>query len=142
MRIYVSGALKGSRDLRTARELYERAAATVAAAGHEPYLPHKNTDPEEAAQLPPERVFDTDLNAIRNSHAVLAFLSEPSLGVGAELAICRREAIPLLGLCEEGVEVSRFAIGCLVAGRGQLVRYGAWTQAQEAILDFLNDLRL
>ena len=142
MKVYISGALMGSSDLGAARELYERAAESIAAAGHEPHLPHLETDPEDAAHLAPERVFATDLEALRTSDAVLAFLNEPSLGVGAELAICWREAIPLLGLCEEGVDVSRFAMGCLAAGGGQLVRYGPWTQVQAAILDFLSDLRL
>ena len=141
MKVYVSGALKGSRNLVAARALYELAAATIADAGYEPYLPHKNTDPEATPEISAERVFATDVEAIRNSDAVLAFLNEPSLGVGAEVAICSQESIPILGLCERGVDVSRFTVGCLTAGNGRFIRYAAWDQVQNAILGFLDELR-
>ena len=142
MRVYISGALKGSRDLSAARELYERAALAVSQAGHEPYVPHSNTDPERAATLAPEAAFDSDMKAIHRSDAVLAFLNEPSLGVGAEIAICTRESIPVLGLCALRTEVSRFALGCLLAGDGRMIRYQAWAQAEQAIVAFLAELQL
>lgn len=141
MRVYISGALKGSRDLVAARELYERAGRAVSRAGHEPYVPHIRTDPERAAKLAPEAVYDSDLKAIHRSDAVLAFLNEPSLGVGAEIAICTREAIPVLGLCVAKTNVSRFAVGCLLAGNGRVVRYGAWAEAEQAIASFLAELQ-
>lgn len=142
MRVYISGALKGSRDLAAARELYERAAIAVSRAGHEPYIPHSSTDPERAAALAPEAVYDSDLKAIHRSDAVLAFLNEPSFGVGAEIAICTRESIPVLGLCAVRTEVSRFALGCLLAGNGRMIRYQAWAQAEQEIVGFLAELQL
>lgn len=142
MRVYISGALKGSRDLSAARDLYERAALAVSQAGHEPYVPHSSTDPERAAALSPEAVYDSDMKAIHRSDAVLAFLNEPSLGVGAEIAICARESIPVLGLCALRTEVSRFALGCLLAGNGRMIRYRAWAQAEQAIATFLAELQL
>ena len=142
MRVYISGALKGSRDLDAARELYERAAHAVSQAGHEPYVPHSSTDPERDATLAPEAVYDSDMKAIHRSDAVLAFLNEPSLGVGAEIAICTRESIPVLGLCALRTEVSRFALGCLLAGNGRMIRYRAWAQAEQAIVGFLSELQL
>ncbi len=141
MRVYISGALKGSRDLVAARKLYERAALAVSQAGHEPYIPHASTDPVRAAKLAPEAVYDSDMKAIHRSDAVLAFLNEPSLGVGAELAICTRESIPVLGLCAAQTDVSRFAIGCLLAGNGRMIRYRAWAQAEQAIAGFLAALQ-
>ena len=141
MRVYVSGALKGSSDLVAARALYELAAVAITDAGCEPYLPHKKTDPEVAPHISAELVFATDVEALRSSDAVLAFLNEPSLGVGAEVAICSRESIPILGLCAQGVDVSRFTVGCLTAGDGRFIRYAAWEQVQDAILGFLDEVR-
>ena len=141
MRVYISGALKGSRDLIAARELYERAARAVSQAGHEPFIPHAWTDPERAANIAPEAVYDSDVKAIHGSDAVLAFLNEPSLGVGAEIAICMSESIPVLGLCALQAEVSRFAVGCLLAGNGRMIRYREWPQAEQAIAGFLAELQ-
>lgn len=71
MRVYISGALSGSRDLAAARDLYERAALAVSQAGHEPYIPHATNDPERAATLAPESVYEFDMNAVHRSDAVL-----------------------------------------------------------------------
>ena len=141
MRVCISGALKGSRDLVAARELYERAGLAVSRAGHEPYVPHTRTDPERAAELAPEAVYDSDVKAMHRSDDVLAFLNEPSLGVGAEIAVCTSEAIPVLGLCAVRTDGSRFALGCLLAGNGRVVRYDAWAQAAQAIASFLAGLQ-
>ena len=141
MKIYISGALKGSRDLSAARAIYEKAAEVITTAGHEPYLPHKKTDPESAAHLESKAVFQADLIEIRKSHGVVAFLNEPSFGVGAEIAICYQESIPLLGLCKKDVDVSRFVVGCLLEGNGRLVRYSQWAQVSNAIFTFLSELQ-
>ena len=141
MKIYISGALNGSRDLSAARAIYKKAAEVITIAGHEPYLPHKKTDPESAAHLEAKAVFHADLIEIHKSHGVVAFLNEPSFGVGAEIAICYQKSIPLLGLCEKDMDVSRFVVGCLLEGQGRLVRYSRWAQASEAISTFLSELQ-
>lgn len=140
MRVYISGALKASRDLVAARKLYEYAADSVRRVGVEPYLPHNSTDPEAEADLSPTAVYRTDILALRNSHAVIAFLDEPSLGVGAELAICALEDIPVLGLCRSEVGVSRFAVGCLIESGGHLACYATDDQLEGHIESFIQAL--
>ena len=95
--IYISGALKGSSDLSAARELYERVADIVEGLGQDAYVPHKATDPEGNPTIPPGEVFRTDVDNILASKGVIAFLNEPSLGVGTEIAICIHESIPVFG---------------------------------------------
>lgn len=140
MRVYISGALKASRDLAAARKLYEYAATSVRRVGVEPYLPHATTDPEKEADLSPISVYHTDITALRSCQAVIAFLDEPSLGVGAELAICAQDDIPVLGLCRSPDEVSRFAIGCLLNGGGRLATYGSEGQLDVHIDGFIQSL--
>jgi nucleoside 2-deoxyribosyltransferase len=140
MRVYISGALKASRDLVAARKLYEYAATSVRRVGVEPYLPHATTDPEKEADLSPQSVYHTDVTALRSCQAVIAFLDEPSLGVGAELAICAQDDIPVLGLCRSPQEVSRFAIGCLLDSGGQLASYRTEEQLDVHIDGFIQSL--
>lgn len=140
MKVYISGALKASRDLAAARRLYEYAATSVRRIGVEPYLPHATTDPEKEADLSPLSVYHTDVTALRSCQAVIAFLDEPSLGVGAELAICAQDDIPVLGLCRSPEAVSRFAIGCLLDSGGQLASYGNEGQLDLHIDGFIQSL--
>lgn len=140
MRFYISGALMGSRDLEGARRRYEMAADVVARTGHEAYLPHQNSDPERAATMSPRAVFQTDLQALNNSAGMIAFLTEASLGVGAELAICAETGTPTLGLGHAAAPISRFAIGCLLEGGGRFERYSSETQLAAYIEDFIQDL--
>ncbi len=139
--VYISGALKASRDLDRARALYERAAYVVREAGDQPYLPHQHTDPERNAAISPVQVFQRDLGALRSADAVLAFLSEPSLGVGAELALCAQAGTPMLGLVTPSDEVSRFAIGLLGSAGGRIAVYANTEELDGAVREFLDKQR-
>lgn len=141
MRVYVSGALKAARDLPRARALYEQAAQVVVAAGHEAYLPHQSTDPQRNAEASAAEVFQRDRAALLAADGVVAFLGEPSLGVGAELAICAQAGTRVLGLHGAHDDVSRFAAGLLETYGGRLVCYHGSSQLEEAIRTFLQDLR-
>lgn len=140
--IYISGALKGSRDLESARSLYEWAASVVRQSGYDAYLPHKITDPVTAAPVSASEVYETDVAAMRAAGAVISFLNEPSLGVGAEIALCMQESIPLLALIEEGRDVSRFVLGCIEKGNGSFRFYKDLDSASKVIGDFLHDFSL
>jgi nucleoside 2-deoxyribosyltransferase len=112
-KVYISGALVGSADLAGSRSKYEECAAILRASGFAPYLPHQGTDPEVMNHIPASEVFTRDLAELVNSEAVVAFLDEPSHGVGAELAICISHKIPILALIRKGSSVSRFIVGML-----------------------------
>ncbi|WP_133065543.1 nucleoside 2-deoxyribosyltransferase [Niveispirillum lacus] len=140
MIVYVSGALKASRDLSRARALYEEAARIVVDAGHQAYLPHQTTDPLHNADASPAQVFQQDVLALMQADGVVAFLNEPSLGVGAELALCTQAGTRVLGLHNTDSDVSRFAVGLLEAHGGRLVQYDELENIEEAILRFLEDL--
>lgn len=139
MRIYISGALMGSANVAMARERYERIAVILNRHGFQCYLPHQHTDPVKMAALPPYEVFRRDEAALLSGDAVVAFLDEPSLGVGAEVAIAVANGRPVIGLCHEQTPVSRFLIGLIETGRvGTIIRYKQLEDSGTAIIECLN----
>ena len=125
MRAYVSGALMNAPDLSAARALYERLGAACALAGCDAYVPHQHADPERDAGMANLEVARRDLDAIAKADILVAELSEPSLGVGAEIAIALHGGKRVLALAAEGHRVSRFILGLLEghADRAVFFRY-------------------
>ena len=138
--IYISGALMGSADLSAARELYERVAEVVEKSGQSAYVPHKVTDPEGNPSILPIEVYQQDFDNILAADGVIAFLNEPSLGVGTEIATCIHKSIPLLGLCDSAVDPSRFVIGFLVLNDAEFVSYSSWNELESAVMRFIRRL--
>ena len=120
-RIYISGALIGSENLIVARSKYESCAVILRNAGYEPYLPHQNTDPDLKPDKAMQDVFLDDVQALMSSDAVVAFLDEPSHGVGAEVAICIARKVPIIALVQSNVRVSRFILGMIEKGERSTV---------------------
>lgn len=137
MRVYISGALQASRDLGAARARYELAAAAATRAGHIPYLPHLHTDPERAAGLSAEVVFARDRDELYRADTVIAFVDEPSLGVGAELVLAGESGTAILVLHHSGVTVSRFLLGYLESIGASVRSYTTSEDIAPAIADFL-----
>jgi nucleoside 2-deoxyribosyltransferase len=117
MKIYISGALRGSRNLVEAREKYEGVAQSLAARGFSFYLPHQQTDPVWAEELDPVDVFRHDLRELLKCDLVLAFLDEASLGVGAEIVLAVQHAKPVVGAYKRECSLSRFISGFLMTSR-------------------------
>lgn len=112
---YISGALSGAEDLNAARNLYAQFAKACAQVGWNGYLPHQNTDPEHTSHLSASSVTSKDLIEIIRADAVIIYLGQPSLGVGAEVAIAMHLCKPILGLYEKSRQFSRFVKGMLDA---------------------------
>jgi hypothetical protein len=134
MKIYISGALQAASDLAAARQLYAFTATTLRERGYEVYVPHQNTDPEHARHLSPLDVYQHDLSVLIHSDVLVAFLTEPSLGVGAEVAIALEKNLRLLAFAEEGRSVSRFLEGLIFSHRGQIHRFGNRHQLRERLI--------
>lgn len=127
----------GAGDLPRARQLYERFAAACESAGWKAYLPHRRTDPETARGIGAGSVYDVDVLELQDSDAIVAYLGEPSLGVGAELVIAMQRGKRILALYEESRDVSRFVSGMLAQyGRADVYQYAtpeeaaAWIRTQ------------
>lgn len=134
MKVYISGALAASKDIATARRRYEELAALLTAAGHSPYLPHSRTDPERSPGIASADVFREDMEALVRADAVVAIMDEPSLGVGAEIAIALERGIMVIGAFHRGANASRFVRGLLEGSpRGAVFEYDELTEIPDAL---------
>lgn len=136
MRAYLSGALQNAHDLDRARALYERLAEACRGAGWEAYVPHLRADPIRDADLSNLEVAERDLDEISSADVIVAYLGEPSLGVGAEIALALKAGKRVIAVAEEGRRVSRFLIGLLELHPEQaaFTRYGRVEDAEAWIV--------
>jgi nucleoside 2-deoxyribosyltransferase len=135
---YISGALLNAGDLERSRALYERLGEACRAAGWEAYVPHQHADPERDSQLSNMEVAELDVDQVSAADALVAYVGEPSLGVGAEIAIALRAGKRVLVVAEADRRVSRFLLGLveLHPAQGRIFRYDtidqvvAWISGQ------------
>jgi nucleoside 2-deoxyribosyltransferase len=111
MLAYISGALINAAALERSRALYERFGEACLAAGWEAYVPHQHADPERDGHLSNVEVAERDIDQVSAADALVAYVGEPSLGVGAEVAIALRAGKRVLVLAESDARVSRFLLG-------------------------------
>ncbi len=112
---YVSGSLTHSAMER--RALYEQVGRALELANLGPYVPHQTTEPnmgpdgENHKPRTPEEIWRINHDVIKDSQLMVAFVDEPSLGVGMELQIAEQYEIPVIVLAHIDARVSRMALG-------------------------------
>ena len=132
MQAYISGALLNAADLDQSRALYERFAEACRAAGWDAYVPHQHADPVRDAGMSNVDVAQRDLDQVRTADALVAYVGEPSLGVGAEVAIALAAGKRVLLLAER--EPARLALsaGPRRAAPGARAKFAATIRRGEA----------
>ena len=131
MLAYISGALLNAANLDASRALYERLAAACREAGWDAYVPHQHADPIRDADLSNTDVAERDLDHVTAADALVAYVGEPSLGVGAEVAIALRAGKRVLVVAEADRRVSRFLLGLveLHPSQAAILRYTSVDEA-------------
>jgi nucleoside 2-deoxyribosyltransferase len=132
---YISGALLNAENLDASRALYERLAGACRDAGWEAYVPHQHADPVRDADMSNLEVATRDLRQVRDADVLIAYVGEPSLGVGAEVAIALAAGKRVLLLAESDRRVSRFLTGLAEMHSTQtgICRYGLLEEALDWI---------
>jgi len=139
MLAYISGALINAAALNRSRALYERFGEACRAAGWDAYVPHQHADPERDGHLSNVEVAERDIDQVSAADAVVAYVGEPSLGVGAEVAIALRAGKRVLVLAESDARVSRFLLGLadLHPSQARICRYNSIDEAAKWITEQL-----
>jgi len=139
MLAYISGALINAAALNRSRALYERFGEACRAAGWDAYVPHQHADPERDGHLSNLEVAERDIDQVSAADALVAYVGEPSLGVGAEVAIALRAGKRVLVLAESDARVSRFLLGLaeLHPSQARICRYTSIDDAAKWIAEQL-----
>jgi hypothetical protein len=110
MRIYFAGAISGGRgDLL----IYQHIVSQLKSLGHSVPTEHV-ADPlvlEREGSLKAQAVYERDVRWIRESDAMIAEVSTPSLGVGYEICWALQHGKPVLCLYREGLAISKMITG-------------------------------
>jgi len=142
MLAYISGALINAAALEQSRALYERFADACREAGWDAYVPHQHADPIRDPHLSNVDVAERDLENVTAADVLVAYVGEPSLGVGAEVAIALRAGKRVLIVAEADRRVSRFLLGLaeMHAGQTAVCRYQSVDEAASWIATELRRL--
>ena len=110
MRVYFAGAILGGRENAA---VFRHIVDTLQALGHTVPTTHvANPDViHEERGLSPRAVYERDMAWLRESDALIADVSTPSLGVGFEIGEALHQGIPALCLHREGLSVSKMITG-------------------------------
>lgn len=119
--VYISGANK---------ELYEILGVEFEKCGFSAYIPHQHTDP-----IKPGKVYQTDYRKIIESSLLVAYVGEPSLGVGQEIQIAAFHQIPILLIFEKEAKVSRMTLE--TPGVKQTFKFETFKNLKEWVRQFM-----
>jgi 2'-deoxynucleoside 5'-phosphate N-hydrolase len=109
-KIYISGALTHAGKKQ--RRIYEKIGKICSQFSPTVYIPHlKGTDPAVNKKVTPQDVWKQDHYQVASSDLVIAYVGEPSLGVGCELEIARVTHSDIILWWFKEQTVSRMALG-------------------------------
>ena len=139
MKIYFAGAISAGRER---QPLYAEMVHFLETLGAEVLSAHVARADVLAheAQLPAEEIFNRDLRFIVSCDGMIAEVSQPSLGVGYEIATALSLWRPTLCLCEQGIFLTRMLTGNSHP-RLQICFYRDAAAWQEALKSFCQALR-
>ena len=138
--VYIGGKLTGLENPELQKRFYENMASVFVKIGKRVYIPHKHTDPVEHPTIDPRRVFEVDRKRVLEADLMVAWVGEPSLGVGIELGIaaenremrCNRTDVILV--YPKG-QISRMVLGnpCVIGK----IEYSDETEAIQKLEEFV-----
>lgn len=109
--IYIAGGLTRCKDPGRMKRFYEKIADACREAGFSPYLPHQHTDPREHPEHAPQDVYAKNHEIVSKARMIIAYVGEPSLGVGSELEIAKNNRTRIILHFFSTDKVSRMARG-------------------------------
>lgn len=136
MNVYFSASIAGGRKY---LDIYQEMVAFIKELGHHVLSEHVIRpdvfDLEENHSA--EDIYTRDVKWIKSCDAMIAEVSNPSLGVGYEICYALCLGKPVLSLFQKGLFISRMIVGNTSPGF-HLVEYAASEKWKKAIPKFLN----
>lgn len=110
MKIYFSGSIAGGRKY---LDIYKKIVEYLQIHGHNVLTEHIILDNifEVEEKLQPAEIYERDIQMLQKCDVVIAEVSNPSLGVGYEICYALERQIPVLGLYQPDIYVSRMILG-------------------------------
>jgi len=142
VRIYIAGSLISVIDREKAHSFYEFLATICKEIGHEPYLPHQNSDPVFNSELTNDEVFERDVTNLFNSNMILASITEPSTGVGAEIGMALENGKEVVAVYNKESTPSRFILGLLNRYHAPIIAYDDRDDCKEQLMTYLDKNRV
>jgi nucleoside 2-deoxyribosyltransferase len=132
--VYFAASILGGRDYAAAYRMIAAALAAEAAVLLSPQV----LDPAGDGGLTDEQIYDRDIAALTRADCLVAEISQPSLGVGFEIAYATRLSTPILALYDERATVSAMMLGCRDI---MTVAYRDESAMRSALREFLRTVR-
>ena len=137
MQAFIAGPLTDEKLRKL--DFYIEIAAVCKEIGLETFLPHLQT---RAVDKPADEklVFRLDIDGLKNSHLLIADVSDPSHGVGTELMQANFMKIPIVCLAIKGRELSRMVTGNPMVK--EIIRYDSREDCLMKLKEYLPTMKL
>ncbi|MBI2426414.1 MAG: amidohydrolase family protein [Candidatus Kerfeldbacteria bacterium] len=113
-KIYLAGAFTNAQK-ESIMEFMRKIAASLPEHGLTPLLPYSMADPTRVTSVSHEDIYEYDVDLICEADAIVAYMSEPSHGVGMEIMLARMQQKPVILVYEKGRTISRMVLGAVPA---------------------------
>jgi len=139
MTIYLSGTLTGTENEQESHELESCIANVCKTLGFETYFPQAEVNSTRTGTMEKSKT-SIDLQKLRSSDALIAFLSDDSFRCGAEVAIAIQLGIPIYALLEDKDVLSNFTVELLgdYAGAQILIFQNTFDIAERLVASLTN----
>jgi nucleoside 2-deoxyribosyltransferase len=129
MNIYFACSITGGREFEAG---YQEIVAALVADGHEIPTSHlvQSDVMENERKLTPQKVYERDINWIKNCDVLIAEVSVPSHGVGYEIGFALNIGKPVLCLYQKERRVSKMITG----NKDSALKVQEYTDIENAIL--------
>ena len=139
MKIYFAGSIRGGRrDKDKYFEIIDFLSRQAEVLTE--HVGSRSLGSEGEKQLHDDEICRRDLNWLSRADAVIAEVSQPSLGVGYEIGVAEKIGKPILCLFDESE--SAFRLSAMLSGnpKVEVIRYRTIGEAKRRISEFVSNL--
>ncbi len=108
-KIYIAGQLTNASEGQ--KKIYEKISTVCHELSSNVRIPHLLTDPVKHSEIPPSDIWYIDHREVASADLMIAYVGQPSLGVGSELEIARITVSDIILWWFKGEVVSRMPLG-------------------------------